>query len=240
MDALYILGFGSPWENRELRFSLRSLERHVRGIDRVFVVGEDPGFLSNRVTHVYSTDPSNVKEFNIASKIYFACETTDISEDFFFVNDDHIFAGDIDAVEYPYFWKSDLSDSIPEQRSDAYGRSLKATHAYLQSRGAPTKHYDLHTPIRYNRSKFLGLREAWVASQQSRIGYVVKSTYVNLLGLPPGPHMSDIKFFNPKGEDDVRQHIGDRHVFSFADSALICGVGQYLFKTFPDKSKFEI
>jgi hypothetical protein len=241
MDALYILGFGSPWENNELRFSLRSLERHVRGIDRVFVVGENPGFLSERVVHHYATDPSTTnKEFNIAAKIYVACEQTAISDEFFFLNDDHIFAKDVDATAYPYYWKGDLFESGACQKTGQYGRSLRATAEYLRSRGAETRHFDLHTPIVYNKKKFLDLRPAWQASQSSGCGFVVKSTYANLAGVEPGPRVPDLKFFNPVTEEDVRSRIADRHVFSFADTAIIGGLGQYLYKTFPDKSRFEI
>ena len=44
MDIVYILGNGSKFNNEEIRYSLRSLEKFVN-FDRVFIVGECPKFL---------------------------------------------------------------------------------------------------------------------------------------------------------------------------------------------------
>ena len=42
MDVLYYIGAGSMRQNIELRLSLRSLEKHGKNIDRVFLVGNKP------------------------------------------------------------------------------------------------------------------------------------------------------------------------------------------------------
>ena len=40
MDVVYILGKGSVWKDNEIRYSLRSIEKHLTGFDRVFIVGQ--------------------------------------------------------------------------------------------------------------------------------------------------------------------------------------------------------
>lgn len=239
MDALYILGFGSPWENNELRFSMRSLERHVRGIDRVVVVGENPGFLSREVEYHYFSDPSSTKEYNIAAKIIFACQNTSISDEFMFINDDHVFVKPTDAVGYPNYWKCLLEEAAERAKASTYGNSLRRTGEYLRSLRAPTRDYDVHTPILYEKGRFLGLMPTWEESRKTRHGFVVKSSYVNLSGGLPGPQISDLKFFNPKTEEEVRRRVADRHVFSYSDTSLAQGVSSYLYREFPDKSRFE-
>ena len=57
--------------NNELRISLRSVEKNLTGVGKIFVIGENPGFLSEKVIHIYHPDeigPENA-DGNIALKI---------------------------------------------------------------------------------------------------------------------------------------------------------------------------
>ena len=58
IDVVYVLGTGSNWDNNEIRFSLRSLAKNLKGMGRVFVVGERPAFLQN-VIHIPAKDEFN-------------------------------------------------------------------------------------------------------------------------------------------------------------------------------------
>jgi hypothetical protein len=238
-DVLYILGFGSPWGDRELRFSLRSLERHVKNVGRVFVVGENPGFLTSEAIFKQCSDPSENREFNIASKIFHACQRTDISEDFLFVNDDHIFVGEADAEAYPNYWFDQMVGAESKAISARYRDSIKSTREMLEKAGHPTRFYDIHTPIVYNRKKFTDMIGVWQKSASLRNGYVVKSAYANWNHVAPGPETHDLKFHKANGEQHVRDTIAGRHVFSFGDGALITGVSAFLYSEFPTRSKYE-
>lgn len=37
MDILYVIGRGSKWENNELRYSLRSLEKNGINVGNIFI-----------------------------------------------------------------------------------------------------------------------------------------------------------------------------------------------------------
>jgi len=240
MDALYVLGSGSAWEDRELRYSLRSLERHVRGVDRVFVVGETPAWLSSQVTAIRVPEPTTVKEASIALKVFYAFSSSDISDDAFFLNDDHVFLKDVDAKRYPYFHRGDLRSAIPKATNNKYRASLSNTVEYLATKGTKLLHYDIHCPIVYNRSQFVNLLPAWTVSRNLTSGLVVKSTYSNLVGVVPGPQMADCKLNGDLGgAGGVKSRVAGRHVFSFADSAIAGGVCDFLKTTFPTKSKYE-
>lgn len=93
-DIVYILGDGSPHNNEELRYSLRSVEKHIKGVRNVFVVGENPGFLSDKVIYIPALDPYpcdlNNKDRNIWHKLETACKHPLLSEDFLFSADDNI------------------------------------------------------------------------------------------------------------------------------------------------------
>lgn len=55
MDVLYYIGGGSMHNNNELRYSLRSLQKHCRDLGKVWVVGNKPDFLQN-VEYVWLED----------------------------------------------------------------------------------------------------------------------------------------------------------------------------------------
>lgn len=243
MDALYILGRGSKWDNNELRYSLRSLARHVHGLGRVFVVGTDPKWLSDAVTYVAKKDASAFKEFNIAEKIAWTFQHTDISNDVLFLNDDHFLLRNITAATYPYFHRGPLLNATAGRVGAVYRMCLINTHKMLAASGRPQFHFDVHTPIRYNRQKFLGLSRTWQDSlKKGKYGYVVKSSYCNLTGVLAEHKwlIRDCKINGfVKGIDEVRSIVQHRHVFSCDDAALDKGVREFLMETYPEKSIYE-
>jgi hypothetical protein len=55
MDLVYVLGSGSRWGDNELRYSLRSVEKHLKGYNNVYLVGDKPDWVRN-VTHIPKQD----------------------------------------------------------------------------------------------------------------------------------------------------------------------------------------
>ena len=94
MDVLYVIGNSSQWGNHEeLRYSIRSFQKHYKDLGKVFVVGHRPLWLQN-VIHIPAEDPYASTETNIVSKILLGC-ISDISEDFIFSADDYILLQDV-------------------------------------------------------------------------------------------------------------------------------------------------
>lgn len=244
VDCLYILGVGSKWDNNELRYSLRSLERFCPDVSRVFVVGANPGFLSSEVVYVPKKDASHNKEYNIAEKLYWSFLKTDLSDDVLFLNDDHFLLAPLDPATYPYYHRGPLLDHIRTGKiGSTYRMSLVYTHNMLSNRRVPAVHFDVHTPIRYNRHLFMRLEKTWeMSARMGRSGYVVKSSYCNLNNILARPEhkLTDCKINGAvKGVDDVKRIVRGRHVFSCDDDAINLGVSEFLAETFPEKSRFE-
>jgi hypothetical protein len=237
IDILYVLGQGSQWENRELRYSLRSVCRFATGVSRVFVVGHDPGFLKDAQVFPVA-DTSNNKEYNIAAMIAWASKNTDISEDFLMLNDDHFLIAPIHAPAYPLYQVGLLEDRIPKVVSAQYRASLVNTREHLLKAGKPTMSFEPHTPITFNRSHFLQLTPVWEESRIRRAGYVARSIYCNYLGLV-GTTIADVKLRKPKGPEDVAKRVAGRDVFSISDSSIELGVASFLEQLFPEKCRFE-
>lgn len=241
MDIVIPLGTGSKWNNNELRYALRSLDKNVTGYDKIFIVGEDPGFIrwTNKIIHLSFKDNSQYNhEKNIYDKIAFTCRQSQISDDFFFSNDDIFFILEINISEYPYFYKGDLKTSFEKRPpGDIYRASLKNSYTQLVARKLPTKHFDVHFPIIYNKKKFLDT----VGSFDWALPYgsVIKSLYCNSLQLP-GAFMADCKIDKKLSLKELDEYITGRHCFSLGDKGITSEMKLFLKDLFPAASRFEI
>ena len=236
IDILIPLGSGSTWNNNELRYALRSIEKYASGLGRVFVVGDNPGFLTEKVIHISGGEIKSNKEARIAFKVMWAFQCTNISDDVAFWNDDYVLNAPVDIRTIDYFHCGDLAKH-GGRFSASYMNSMNVTRERLLKFGKPTLDYDIHVPIIYNREKFLDLVDWWEASTHLPYGFVVKSTYANNVLTSAGPVLHDCKI--RKCHPGVDEQIKDRWIFSYADSALRFGLKDWLSARFPEKSSFE-
>src|SRR5690349_20419873 len=114
IDVVYPLGKGSRWKNNEIKYSLRSVEKHLQNYGKVFVIGEKPNFLAN-VNHIPAEDKHPIPDSNIFEKLKTACETKEISDTFLFFNDDHYLLEDFDAEKFPYFYHGTMAEYIKKR-----------------------------------------------------------------------------------------------------------------------------
>lgn len=228
MDLLYPL-VNSPFGNTELLFSLRMIEKHAKGVGNVFIIGDKPDFVNDNVRHFYFNE-TGVKDYRIAKKIEFACGIEELSENFLFLNDDHFFTKDFEISEYPYYHKGDLGVEKPIVE---YQKYLNSTKAMLFGLGKGTKHFDVHCPIIYNKTKFLELSHIW----NEQKSYVVKSTYANYHGIE-GELYKDCKLKSLRTESDFEK--ATKNVcFSIYDSAMQFGAMKWLAENYPNPSRWE-
>lgn len=235
MDVLYILGTGSQWQNNELRYSLRSLEKYALNVGRVFVTGEDPGFLSPEVVFTQCNDPGP-RAFNHIHKVRATIERTDISERFLLNYDDNFFTSPVDVESYPYFFKGTLPDTTETHR--AYRYSLIEARQFLEKHGKPILNFSVHCPCIYEREKFLALREAWDIGARKPHGIAVRAVYCNWYGVEP-EFMRDCKLKTVKTKEEASLAIEGRHVFSIHDDSLPNGVANMIREMYPRPSRWE-
>lgn len=233
IDIFYILGNGSPFNNEELRYSLRSVERHLKNIGRIIVVGENPNFLSDEVEYHYIKEAKCNKECRILKKIFTACELGIVKGDFLFMNDDFFFTKDVDATTYPYYYSKCLSEGSPNK---FYSKNIESTHNYLKGLGCTAMNFDVHTPIIYNSEKFLELQPHIIHSKRNPWGFVVKSMYSNIHGIV-GELYEDVKI--NRINDYTLARIEKTNCVSYSDVGYKRGVKEYLMELFPEKSKYE-
>jgi hypothetical protein len=249
IDIIYPLGSGSKWNNNELRYSLRSIEKHIKNFRNVYIIGECPdwiikrseteGAFINGVTHIPFEESGHASK-NIMEKILAACDQQDISEEFLFMNDDIFLMEDIDAASFPFYYDRNVVNHLSVY-ANYYNEYIKATHSELIGSGLNTKYFDIHVPIRYNKKLFPEVMDQFDFNKK----LIVKSVYCNALNIQ-GEQRSDCKIMGKRPAKQILAEVENTTIFSTGDQCLLdwsreeSTVKTILKNTFPNKSKFEI
>jgi hypothetical protein len=227
MDILYPLVEQSRYRHFEFRMSLRSIEKHLGKVGTVYVIGHLPAWADNIVHIAAEDDTRRPPDFNIMNKIRLFCEQYQ-GEEFMLFNDDHFLMSDFQADQFPYFYSGTLDDKVRRRGPDPYGKRMSNTLEYLKGKGYPTKHFDIHYPIIYNKTEFIRtVVEAvdWKVSQ----GFVIKGLYCNSLGIE-GTATEDFKL-NSHPPKECRVFSTYPHIKH--------SIQRFLAEKFPEQCKYE-
>lgn len=233
IDVLYILGTGSKYNNEELRYSLRSLEKFGQNVGRVFITGECPNFIDqNKVIFTPELD-IGCPAINHWWKVYQTFEKhQELTGNVLLMYDDVFFAKEFDAANYPYFFRGDL----PNYYFGNYQKSLVNAYLFLIEHKKGIKHYGNHCPFIYNRDLFLKLTRYFEDKKLDEVGMSVRSVYGNLFNVG-GTHQDDLKIRSKVYA--LKELIGNRDCFSIADDCYEGPVKEWCEKNLPERSKWE-
>lgn len=241
IDLVYILGKGSLWDNNEIRISLRSVEKNLKGVRNIYVIGENPGFFSDRIIHIYHPDPLSGQnaDGNMTLKILRACQIAELSDDFLFMNDDFIIHKPMVACEIPWFFKQDMKYRPGTfWNNHLYRSRLRRTFDILVEREKPTLQYDYHAPMLMNKNEFPRVMEQF--DYQNDIGYTFRSLYGNCLELPAIPisgHKVTIYDFYTLTQ--IEKRVKNVAFVGYNDRGLNNSLKWWMIDSFPKKSKYE-
>lgn len=238
MDVVYILGTGSKWNDNEIRYSLRSLEKHFPH-GRVFIVGELPTWLRN-VTHLNVGDqqPATAgnKLRNALKKIRAACEHDEISDQFVLMNDNFFFLKDTQEI-LPYSLGT-IQQTLDAHRTKKgyYYDALVRTQKFLQEKGiAHPISYGVHYPFVYDKKKFLEM-----TGEVETVGreLSLRTIYGNVFQIG-SVERTDTKVDSfDELREDLQYGAGD--FLSINDSlARYTRFQQWIDERFPTQSKYE-
>ncbi|MCQ2310172.1 MAG: hypothetical protein MJZ64_00255 [Paludibacteraceae bacterium] len=240
MDILYIIGAGSKWANNELRYSLRSVAKFGKNVGRIYVCGVNPGIISDKVTFIPCDDPYDTAHKNIQHKIDYAIRNSDIGEHFLLSSDDHFFVRDVDLDKYPLYSKGMLPDVV--KKNEPYFHSLVETRQLLEQASLPINQTNPHCDTHITRSVWEKTADLRVAAMNLPHGGEVNCIIGNQLiadGMKCTPYR-DVKVRQFKSINDLKRQIGDSHCFSIFDSAIYCGLEEYLMQLFPEQCEYEL
>lgn len=185
MDHVYMV---RPGENEELRYSLRSLDKHVPH-DNVWIIGGWPDWVSNveTIELPYTGDTSE--------NIQVACANKDISDPFVLWMDDIYVTEPVDEI--PILHNGPMS---PRSGSSTWVRGYNSTSRWLRENVTQSPlSYELHVPLVVHKGPMLvalaRLREIPTRRPHKR------SVYGNLSKLD-GVYARDSKVTNPRATID--------------------------------------
>lgn len=236
IDIVYTLGTGSPWQDNELRFSLRSIEKFISGVGEVYVVGHCPRWLQN-VTHLPFPDLHACKERNIMLKMAYACGHPDLSETFLNMHDDHFALDYQEASEILNFCSTSLERMAGMVKKGNHWReAVFNTAQALKAKGLSTHNFDVHFPMLFDKKLFPAVMDQY--NWKTPRGFVVKSLYGNTVGVTP-ERIVDIKLNNRFTIPEIVTRIKGRPWFSVGNQGLTGQFKNLLEAIYPNISKFE-
>lgn len=237
IDIVYIVGKGSKWNNNELKFSLRSIEKYLTNYRKVWIIGDCPSYISN-VEKIYYIEKSDVPSVNIMNKIRFASEIPDISRDFLLFNDDYFLTQPMDALKVEHYFDGGLLDRVEFDPTNWYNEYLTNTCAILKLHELECKNFDIHYPMPIRKDKFLSIMKFFEADWEHTKKLLVKSLYANALEIE-GEFLSDCKIRRPKIDRHIDAYVKEKPMFSISDEALTETMKKYIINLYPEVSKFE-
>lgn len=245
MDILYIVGKGcSKCNNNELRYSLRSIEKYGKNIDRVFVCGYCPEWLSDEVVKLpyeINSDTKVIqKNWDIANKVIYAANNSDISDEFLVSMDDHFYTKQTNFNNYPYYVNKSVNKGfLPNaKRGHQYLDFLCDVMEVQKKHNIPTLYFSLHRNLHVSK-KSLNERKEIIEKLRKENAPFEIFDFLNNYRFGKGEivptFVDDIKFYN--GGEWWKTTIDE--CFSTGDFEENSGLDTLLKGLYSNKSKYE-
>lgn len=235
-DIVYMVKDSGP--NEELRYSLRSLEKHWGPRGKVWFFGGCPPDLKpDRVVHVDML-PELGKWENTHRLMGLICACEEISPDFWFFNDD-FFVMRPTTEDMPQQYNGTLQEVIDlvEPGGDAsafyWTGELRRLVSWAEREGFGQVNYEVHRPMLINRRKMLAVMEQYPEILFTR------SLYGNFYEIG-GEDTGDIMIKHPW--ESIQRVIREDPMFvSTTEESFAAGeIGRYIRARFPEPCKMEV
>jgi len=238
MDLVVLCGPDPHHNHTELRYSLRSMRKYLTRVDQVFIVGECPPFLRD-VIHIPCPNmhKGNAGR-NIYEKMRAACLHPDLSPHFWCAADDHFLLATLSERKYKYYHLGTLEGTLGRlSKESKFKPYVQVTYDALRSRGLPTKNFNTHVPMIFNKSIFLELMDGFNWNLPK--SYAVKALYPNALKIA-GVQITDCKIHTAKTKTAIYRYIQNAWFFSTNEHSINDPMKEVLQELYPNPSPWEI
>lgn len=246
IPILIPLGEGSKSNNDELRILLRSIDKNVSGLDRVFLITtnkpdwivEDINERGLTVVELQDKHDSN-KDANLFDKIHATLMIYDIDR-FCFCADDNLFAQPTDLNSIPVLHNHRNYDWFATNVGGKWRERVKNTFDWALSKGINLPYnYECHAPQIFSGRKIidgmqgvnyvakpLTIYTAWRVASDSWRGSKDQRDFKNTY---------EIGLYDNFKTDDLesKQFVG------YSDATFLNGLRERLFELFGEKSRYE-
>ena len=224
MNAVYLHGTGSMWNDWEIQYSIRSVRKYAPFISDIFSVGiPAPG--TKNIPHQDTQHPA----VNIWEKIVLACMDDRVSDPFMLLSDDHFLIAPI-SMEYPNYFPGRISQwpRRPDfyKMRDPYSELVDRTQYII----GDVLWFNVHCPVLIHKQSFLDTFNEFRPDIYSGPGLLVKTTYLRNQKHNIVP-MADYKTKPRESAAQLTSGLIGRHVFS-TDTEISDAVADYLIRQF--------
>lgn len=235
MDLVYIVSEDKHHNHIELRYSIRSMVKHLKGFERIVIVGHLPDFLKD-VFHIPVKDAGDHNQAkNIYEKILAAAMHPEVSSSFACSSDDYFLLADFNLSSLPYYHCGSLYDTYQKLgKKNDYKVYVKNTYDALTERGHQCINFNVHFPIVYDKRLFVEhmTRYDW----STKKGFISKSLYCNSIGIE-GEFITECKFHTPKTATAIRRFINGKTFFSTNEFSINAEMKEFLNEQYPSQYK---
>lgn len=200
----------------ELKYSIRSMVKHFKGMDGLILVGDRPTWF--RGYHIQCANIEKRKEYSVFRKLMLAKYFTE--GPVLLCHDDVFALQDFDSSLPNYFrgtCKNALLHLVERRFKDMFS---DCPPDWLN--------FEIHCPMVIDPFKI----------EDEDRDFLLKTTYANRLRLP-GIDIADCKLRGDMNRKEIRKAIKDRPFFSTADNAK-GDVLKCLKELYPENSKYEV
>lgn len=206
IDLVYILANASKWQNNEIRYSLRSVEKNMEPTGRVYIVGFLPKFAEPReISHIDVQDNYTNKLRNAARKIKAACSTPAVSDRFILMNDDFFITRKMSEIKPWSKGSLKASEARHNTKKGYYYAAIRQTRKFLEEAGIKNPiDFEIHAPIIIDKNKFLEIDKKFNMEES---GLLFRSIYGNMTNAKGEP-IKDVKIFGkyPFSPEKYKNH----------------------------------
>lgn len=236
VDVVVPLSRGSSWQDNELRYALRSMERNLAGLRTVWIVGRPPDWTTG-IRNLNAEDRHRTKDANIIEKLRLVCEEPDLSARFLFWSDDQVLLQPAGVRDFgPFF--SGRADHFPGDNLNRWQGRLKETGHVLAAMRLPASNYELHVPTPFTKQAFREVTERF--DYTAGDGLCVCTLYHNAARSPGRQLGSErAKVESPYTAEALRSLIRSRRFLGYSDAGLNQALRDLLAELFPERSRFE-
>lgn len=235
IDIVYLYTAGT--DTTEIKYSLRSIEKHVTGFRNLYIIGDDPGIFKDAIIINHPNQHKGNRARCIYERILRACQEEGLSDYFLYNSDDIFLLRKFEAKTFPYYYCNTLPATFQQMgKENAYRKYVESTLSALQEKQLPVINFNGHSPILYHKSLYIDIMSQY--NWEAPKGYISKSIYCNTLKLE-GKYLKDIKIFTPKTKTAIMRKIEKGPLFSTDEPAINARMKEVFEELYPKPSRWE-
>jgi hypothetical protein len=236
------------WE--ELRYSIRSLEKHLKEEFRLWIVGDLPEWLDLDAIYFMNhkrcegMDQNTV--FDAIQKLLLYLNHPNAAEQFIRMYDDIYLLDDVDLLEIGKFKAMYPYDKIPKRYEKWWGQLYRSVDA-VRLKGYPGWNTETHLPELFYRDKMKWIIDTYKALERRLL---TSTLYFNAFFAGQEPILfkdcRGIQFYNNQDNEYYTSSKGDLDekckgmlYLNHNNAGLNDNLKSFLQHRFPDKSRFE-